>query len=47
MLIPSEVMKQIGLDLCSLPGVDDFKDLIVYTDYFSKWSKAKAIKKVS
>ena len=35
-----EVMKQIGVDICSLPSVDEFEYLIVCTDYFSKWSEA-------
>ena len=42
--VPSEVMKQIGIDLCTLPEVDGFKHLIVCIDYFSKWSEAKAVK---
>ena len=42
--VPNEVMKQIGIDLCTLPEVDGFKHLIVCIDYFSKWSEAKAVK---
>ena len=42
--VPNEVMKQIGIDLCTLPEGDGFKNLIVCIDYFSKWSEAKAIK---
>ena len=37
-------MQQIGIDMCSLPEVDDFKHLVVSIDYFSKWSEAKPIK---
>ena len=37
-------MKQIGIDLCTLPEVDGFKNLIVCMDNFSKWSEAKAVK---
>ena len=37
-------MKQIGIDLCTLPEVDGFKHLIVCIDHFSKWSGAKAVK---
>ena len=37
-----EVMKQIGIGICSLPSVDEFEYLIVCTDYFSKWSEAKS-----
>ena len=43
-LVPSEVMRQIDIDLCTLPEVDGFKHLIVCIDYFSKWSEAKAVK---
>ena len=42
--VPNEVMKQIGIDLRTLPEVDGFKHLIVCVDYFSKWSEAKAVK---
>ena len=42
--VPNEVMKQIDIDLCTLPEVDGFKHLIVCIDYFSKWSEAKAVK---
>ena len=42
--VPNEVMKQIGIDLCTLPEVDGFKHLIVCIDCFSKWSEAKAVK---
>ena len=43
--VPNEVMKQIGIDLCTLPEVDGFKHLIVCMDYFSKWSVAKGCKR--
>ena len=42
--VPNEMMKQIGIDLCTLLEVDGFKHLIVCIDYFSKWSEAKAVK---
>ena len=42
--IPNEVMKRIGIDLCTLPEVDGFKRLIVCIDYFLKCSEAKAVK---
>ena len=42
--IESEVMKQVGVDLCNLPEVDGFKHLIVLIDYFSKWSEVKPVK---
>ena len=42
--VPSEVMKQIGIDICNLPEVDGYKHLVVCIDYFSKWSEAKPIK---
>ena len=37
--VPSEIMKQIGVDLCILPEVDG----LICIDYFSKWSEAKPI----
>ena len=37
-------MKQIGIDICSLPEVDGLKHLVVCIDFFSKWSEAKSIK---
>ena len=37
-------MKQAGVGHCNLPGVYDFKHLIVFIDYFSKSSEAKATK---
>ena len=39
--LASEVMKQIGVDICCLPSVDEFEYLIVCIDYFSKWSETK------
>ena len=42
--VPTEVMKQIGIDICNLPEVDGYKHLIICIDYFSKWSEAKATK---
>ena len=42
--IESEVMKQVGVDLCNLPEVDGFKHLVVLIDYFSKWSEVKPVK---
>ena len=41
--IPPEVMKQIGVDICCIPSMDEFEYLIVCIDYFSKWSEAKPI----
>ena len=42
--VPTEVMKQIGIDICNLPEIDGYKHLIVCIDYFSKWSEAKPVK---
>ena len=39
----SEMMKQIGVDICCSPSMDEFEYLIVCIDYFSKWSEAKSI----
>ena len=37
-------MKQVGLDLCSLPEVDGYHYLIVFINYFTKWPEAKLIR---
>ena len=42
--VPTDVMKQIGIDICKLPEVDGYRHLNVCIDYFSKWSEAKATK---
>ena len=42
--VPVDVMKQVGVNLCTLPEVDGYHYLIVCIDYFSKWSEAKPIK---
>ena len=42
--VPSEVMKQIGVDLCNLPEVDGLKHVVIAIDYFSKWSEAKPLR---
>ena len=42
--VPSEVTKQIGVDICNLATVDGYKHLVVAIDYFSKWSEAKPLK---
>ena len=34
--MPSDVMIQIGVDLCNLPEFDNIKRLIVGIDYFLK-----------
>ena len=39
----SEMMKQIGVDICCSPSMDEFEYLIVCIDYFSKWSEAKSV----
>ena len=43
-LVPSEVMKQIGVDIRSLPEVNAYKHLVVCIDYFSELSEAKPLK---
>ena len=35
------MLKQIVVDICSLPKVDEFEHVIVCIDYFSKWLEAK------
>ena len=42
--VPSEMMKQIGVNICNLPTVDGYKHLVGAIDYFSKWSEAKPLK---
>ena len=42
--VPSEVMKQIGIDICNLPEVDGYKHLVVCIGYFSKWLETKPLK---
>ena len=42
--VPSEVMKQVGVDICNLPDVDGYHHVIVLIDYFSKWSEVVATK---
>ena len=39
--VPSNVMKQVGVNLCGLPEVDEYCYLIISIDYFSKWLEAK------
>ena len=43
-VVPTAVMRQIGIDICNLPEVDGYKHLVVCIDYFSKWSEAKPVK---
>ena len=38
------IIKQVDLDLCSLPEVDSYCHLIASIDYFTKWLKAKPIR---
>ena len=40
----TEVIQQIGIDICSLPKFDSLNHLVVCKDYFNKWSEAKPIK---
>ncbi|CAI6357977.1 unnamed protein product [Macrosiphum euphorbiae] len=41
--VPTTVMKQIGIDIATLPEVNQNKYIIVAIDYFSKWSEIKAV----
>ena len=45
--IKTEVMQPIGIDICSLPEVDGFKDLVICIDCFKKWLEAKTYKERS
>ena len=40
--VPSNVMKQIGVDLCSILKVDEFEYVVVCINYFPKWSETKS-----
>ena len=42
-LVPNEVMKQIGVDLCNIQEIVRLKHVTVCIDYFSKWSDAKVV----
>ena len=42
--VPDTVMKQIGVDICTLPKINGYKYLGVAIDYFSKWTEAKPLK---
>lgn len=41
--IPKAVMRQIGIDISSLPESNGYRYVVVAIDYFSKWSEAKAL----
>jgi len=41
--VVKQVFKQIGVDIMSLPEVDNMKYIVVAIDYFSKWSEARAL----
>ena len=43
-LVPSSMMKQIGVDICNLPKIDGYRHVIVLTEYFPKWSEPKPTK---
>lgn len=42
--VPNEAMKQIGVDITSLPEINGYRYVIVAIDYFTKWSEVKALK---
>ena len=44
--VSPHVMKQVGLDLCFLPKVCDYRHLIVCIDYFAKFLEAKTIRDI-
>lgn len=37
-------MSQIGVDICQLPEFENYKQVVVTVDYFSKWSEAEPLK---
>ena len=42
--IKTDVMQQVGINICSFSKVDGFKHLVVCKECFSKWSESKPIK---
>ena len=42
--LPLEVMAQIGMDICNLPEINGYKQLVVCVDFFPKWSETKPLK---
>lgn len=42
--LPSEVMTQIGMDICNLPEINGYKQLVVCVDFFPKLSETKPLK---
>ena len=42
--VSPHVMKQVCLNLCCLPKVDGYHQLIICIDYFTKWSEDKPIR---
>jgi hypothetical protein len=45
--VPTEVMKQIGIDISCLPDSNGKRYVVVAIDYFTKWSEAKALENKS
>ncbi|XP_076035778.1 uncharacterized protein LOC143021873 isoform X3 [Oratosquilla oratoria] len=43
--VPDTVMKQIGVDICTLPENDGYKYVVLAIDYFSKWTEARPLKR--
>ena len=41
--VPSNVIKQVDVDLRGIAGVDGYRYLIVCIEYFSKWSESEPI----
>ena len=39
-----QIIKQVGLDLCSLPEVDGYRHFIFCIDYLTKWWKTETIR---
>ena len=37
--IAVSVMKQMTFDLCTLPEIDEYRQITVFNDYFTKWSE--------
>ena len=42
--VPQAVMRQIGVDIASLPEIDGLRYVVFAVDYFSKWSEGRALR---
>ena len=45
--VSPHVKKKVGLDICSLPGENSYRHLIVCNDYITKWLEADPIREIT